>query len=91
MKITRTEPLYSQPQAARKQEAQANQNQADQPRSDAKISTTAQSVAQARTLLKSTPDVDMNKVNQIRQAISEGRLELDMDALGQAILDIHRR
>ncbi|MCF3095904.1 flagellar biosynthesis anti-sigma factor FlgM [Aeromonas australiensis] len=91
MKITRTEPLYSQPQAARKQEAPANQNQADQPRGDAKISTTAQSVAKARTLLKSTPDVDMNKVNQIRQAISEGRLVLDMDALGQAILDIHRR
>jgi negative regulator of flagellin synthesis FlgM len=33
----------------------------------------------------------MEKVNQIRQAISEGRLELDMDALSQAILDMHRR
>ena len=33
----------------------------------------------------------LEKVNQIRQAISEGRLELDMDALSQAILDMHRR
>ncbi|MFQ2270011.1 flagellar biosynthesis anti-sigma factor FlgM [Aeromonas enteropelogenes] len=91
MKITRTDPLYSQPQAARKQEAPATQAPASQPRSDAKISTTAQSVTQASALLSTTSDVDMDKVNQIRQAISEGRLELDMDALSQAIVDMHRR
>ena len=58
---------------------------------DALISSTAQSINQARSQLASTSDVDMEKVNQIRQAISEGRLELDMDALSQAILDMHRR
>ena len=33
----------------------------------------------------------MDKVNEIRKAISEGKLEIDLDALGQAILDMHRR
>ena len=48
-------------------------------------------MTRASALLSTTSDVDMDKVNQIRQAISEGRLELDMDALSQAIVDMHRR
>lgn len=90
MKITRTDPIYVQPQQQRKPESAATA----QPRGgqgDALISSTAQSINQARAQLASTSDVDMEKVNQIRQAISEGRLELDMDALSQAILDMHRR
>lgn len=90
MKITRTDPIYVQPQQQRKPESAATaQPQAGQ--GDALISSTAQSINQARSQLASTSDVDMEKVNQIRQAISEGRLELDMDALSQAILDMHRR
>lgn len=90
MKITRTDPIYVQPQSQRKTDAAP----AAQPRAsqgDARISATAQTINQARAELASTSDVDMEKVNQIRQAIAEGRLELDMDALGQAILDMHRR
>ncbi|WP_404835790.1 flagellar biosynthesis anti-sigma factor FlgM [Aeromonas media] len=90
MKITSTDPIYVQPQQQRKADAAP----AAQPRAgqgDALISSTAQSINQARSQLASTSDVDMEKVNQIRQAISEGRLELDMDALSQAILDMHRR
>ncbi|MGL5463712.1 MAG: flagellar biosynthesis anti-sigma factor FlgM [Aeromonas veronii] len=55
------------------------------------MSSTAQSVANARSQLATTSDVDMDKVNEIRKAISEGKLEIDLDALGQAILDMHRR
>ncbi|QXB56343.1 flagellar biosynthesis anti-sigma factor FlgM [Aeromonas sp. FDAARGOS 1415] len=91
MKITRTDPLYVQPQPQRKADAAP----AAQPRAtaqgEARISATAQTINQARSELASTSDVDMEKVNRIRQAISEGRLELDMDALSQAILDMHRR
>lgn len=90
MKITRTDPVYVQPQSQRKAGATpAPQPQASQ--GEARISATAQTSNQARVELASTSDVDMEKVNQIRQAISEGRLELDMDALSQAILDMHRR
>ncbi|MGL4205331.1 MAG: flagellar biosynthesis anti-sigma factor FlgM [Aeromonadaceae bacterium] len=34
--------------------------------------------------------MDMQKVEQIRAAIAEGRLELDLDALSQAIVELHR-
>ncbi|MGN4998619.1 flagellar biosynthesis anti-sigma factor FlgM [Aeromonas sp. 80P] len=47
--------------------------------------------SQRRSQLATTSDVDMDKVNEIRKAISEGKLEIDLDALGQAILDMHRR
>ncbi|MDH0305777.1 flagellar biosynthesis anti-sigma factor FlgM [Aeromonas caviae] len=92
MKITRTDPVYVQPQSQRKAGATpAPQPQAQASQGEARISATAQTINQARVELASTSDVDMEKVNQIRQAISEGRLELDMDALSQAILDMHRR
>lgn len=91
MKITRTDPLYVQAQLQRKQEAPSTPSQPRASQADAQISTTAQFVNQARAELATTSDVDMDKVNRIRQAISEGKLELDMDALGRAILDMHRR
>lgn len=91
MKITRQEPLYLQSQPTRKQSAPASQSAATTAPSEAKISGTAQSVAKARTQLSVTADVDMEKVNKIRQSISEGKLELDMEALSQAIMDMHRR
>lgn len=91
MKITRTDPLYVQTALQRKQDAAPAQSQPKASQGDARISTTAQTINQARSQLASTSDVDMEKVNQIRQAISEGKLELDMDALSQAILDMHRR
>ncbi|MGY3944544.1 flagellar biosynthesis anti-sigma factor FlgM [Aeromonas tecta] len=91
MKITRTDPLYVQTSLQRKQDGVPAQSQPKPSQGDARISTTAQTINQARSQLASTSDVDMEKVNQIRQAISEGKLELDMDALSQAILDMHRR
>uniref|UniRef100_UPI003B9F917B flagellar biosynthesis anti-sigma factor FlgM n=1 Tax=Aeromonas jandaei TaxID=650 RepID=UPI003B9F917B len=91
MKITRTDPLYVQTQLQRKQDGAPALVEARATKADAQISSTAQVVNQARAQLATTSDVDMEKVNRIRQAISEGKLELDMDALGQAILDMHRR
>ncbi|MGY3894368.1 flagellar biosynthesis anti-sigma factor FlgM [Aeromonas enterica] len=91
MKITPTDPLYVQTQLQRKPESATAQPQARASQADAQISATTQFVNQARSQLATTSDVDMEKVNQIRQAISDGKLELDMDALSQAILDMHRR
>lgn len=91
MKITRTELPHVQAPLHRKQNNTPAQVEVLAHKADAQISSTAQVVNQARAQLATTSDVDMEKVNRIRQAISEGKLELDMDALGQAILDMHRR
>lgn len=45
---------------------------------------------QARSLLASTSDVDMDKISAMKKAIAEGKLPLDMEALGSAILEMHR-
>jgi negative regulator of flagellin synthesis FlgM len=42
-------------------------------------------------LLAQSSDVDMDKVNKIRQAISDGQLSLDPEKLAEAVLDMHRR
>jgi negative regulator of flagellin synthesis FlgM len=44
----------------------------------------------AATQLASAPDVDAEKIAEIRQAIADGRLPLDLDALSKAVLDLHR-
>lgn len=41
--------------------------------------------------LAASGEVDLDKVNQIRQAISEGRLSLDPEKLAEALLALHRR
>lgn len=48
-----------------------------------------QSSGLGRTLAQSS-DVDMAKVNEIRQAISEGQLDLDPQVLAAAVMDLHR-
>ncbi|TNH69155.1 MULTISPECIES: flagellar biosynthesis anti-sigma factor FlgM [Aeromonas] len=91
MKITRTDSLYIQNLPGRKPDVTTKPETRPAQSSEARISSTAQSVANARSQLATTSDVDMDKVNEIRKAISEGKLEIDLDALGQAILDMHRR
>lgn len=92
MKIQRTEPGILQSVQPRKQEPTNIQTADAQPsRASSSISSAAQSLEQARQAMTSLPDVDMDKVNNIRQALSEGKLELNMDALAQAIIEMHRR
>jgi len=40
--------------------------------------------------LATTSDVDMEKVQQLQQAIANGELVLDTKALSEAILEMHR-
>ncbi|WP_421201452.1 flagellar biosynthesis anti-sigma factor FlgM [Aeromonas enteropelogenes] len=91
MKITRTDPLYVHIQQQSKPNTASSAPPPRPEQADTRISTTAHLVSQARAQLATTSDVDMDKVNQIRQAIRDGKLELDMDALSKAILDMHRR
>ncbi|WP_417604464.1 flagellar biosynthesis anti-sigma factor FlgM [Oceanimonas baumannii] len=46
---------------------------------------------QARDKLGAMPDVDLEKVARLRQAIANNELPLDLDALSQAVLELHRR
>lgn len=41
--------------------------------------------------IASSSDVDMEKVNRVRELITQGNLTLDLDALSDAILEMHRR
>ncbi|WKE66526.1 flagellar biosynthesis anti-sigma factor FlgM [Gallaecimonas kandeliae] len=46
--------------------------------------------ADLANVLSGASDVDMAKVNEVRQAISQGQLALDPDKLADAILALHR-
>jgi|JI7StandDraft_1071085.scaffolds.fasta_scaffold384868_2 negative regulator of flagellin synthesis FlgM len=55
------------------------------------ISTTTQAVQQAFNTLAQHGEVDLDKVAQVKVALSRGELQLDDDTLAQAILDFHRK
>lgn len=40
--------------------------------------------------LDAASDVDWNKVNDVKNALANGDLNVDLDTLSQAILDMHR-
>lgn len=43
----------------------------------------------AQAEMKSLPDVDMEKVEQVRNALARGELSLDTKALSKAIMQFH--
>lgn len=91
MKITRTEITTVQPKLqpdTPPQPAQAKERQGAPV--EAGISQETQRLNQARRQLADTPDVDLDKVEQIRNAIAEGNLPLDLDALAKAVVEMHR-
>ena len=91
MKITRTEITPLTPRSSF--DAQP-EKKVSTPRGNATTETSMsqeiQELNQAKSLLASTSDVDMDKVAAMKQAIAEGKLPLDMEALGSAILEMHR-
>lgn len=44
-----------------------------------------------RKALQESSDVDMNKVSEVRKAIANGELKLDVDSLAEAVVSMHRR
>ena len=91
MKITRTEitpltPRSSFDAPAEKKIASSKEGS----RPETTLSPELQELNQAKTLLTSASDIDMDKVSAIRPALADGRLPLDMDALGNAIMEMHR-
>ncbi len=61
------------------------------PEAQAAISSTTQAVQQAFEQLQQQSEVDLDKVARIKQALSEGSLQLDDDVLVQAMLDYHKK
>lgn len=56
--------------------------------STADASTESSRLQQLREKINSTPDVDMNRVEQIKQALAEGRLPLDSQRVAQKFADL---
>ncbi len=59
-------------------------------------STQAESTAPADNFVSikkhaASSDIDMNKVNEISALLADGKLELDLDILSDAILEMHRQ
>lgn len=44
-----------------------------------------------RQNLQAASEVDIDKVNQVREAIARGELSLDPDVLAEAVMDMHGR
>ncbi|HCH4147793.1 flagellar biosynthesis anti-sigma factor FlgM [Vibrio parahaemolyticus] len=46
-------------------------------------------IDRAQAEMKSLPDIDMEKVEQVRNALARGELSLDTKALSKAIMQFH--
>lgn len=55
------------------------------------VSAVSQSLQQTYDTLVQHDGVDMNKVRQLQQAIANGELKLDEEALINAMLDMHKK
>lgn len=53
------------------------------------IHTSTAAIERAQAEMEQLPDVDMEKVEQIRTALSKGELALDTKALSKAVLKFH--
>ncbi|MBU3023148.1 flagellar biosynthesis anti-sigma factor FlgM [Aestuariibacter sp. A3R04] len=60
-----------------------------QPSQNAQLSIMSKTAQQAFETLSQQDDVDLEKVKQMQQAIANGELQLDEDALINTLLDIH--
>ena len=60
-----------------------------QPTLDAVININTAALDKAQAQLEALPDVDMAKVEQVRNALARGELSLDTKALSQAVLQFH--
>ncbi|HBC3422551.1 flagellar biosynthesis anti-sigma factor FlgM [Vibrio parahaemolyticus] len=57
--------------------------------SEPAFQTNTAAIDRAQAEMKSLPDVDMEKVEQVRNALARGELSLDTKALSKAIMQFH--
>ncbi|WP_415232293.1 flagellar biosynthesis anti-sigma factor FlgM [Psychromonas sp.] len=58
------------------------------PHNDVRVGDTA-TIATAAKTLSEIPDIDMEKVKQVQQAIAKGELKIDLTSLAQSIMNEH--
>ncbi|EJG0887700.1 flagellar biosynthesis anti-sigma factor FlgM [Vibrio parahaemolyticus] len=72
-------------QASKKPVETMEQTKASEPAFQANTA----AIDRAQAEMKSLPDVDMEKVEQVRNALARGELSLDTKALSKAIMQFH--
>lgn len=87
MKITNTTPV---PGTTREPASSGKSDPVRTPRSSSSANAPELHSPAVKKALAASSEVDMNRVNQMRQAISEGRVSLDPDKLAEAILGMHQ-
>jgi negative regulator of flagellin synthesis FlgM len=65
------------------------ESSAAKPISEAMVNTNTAAIDKAQAEMQSLPNVDMEKVEQVRNALVKGELALDTKALSQAVLQFH--
>lgn len=48
-------------------------------------------ISQAQQTLRDIPDIDTQRVAELKAAILNGELDLDVDSLSRSMMDYHRR
>lgn len=87
MKVTRSPAAVPVPPAADNRSTSAPSPSS----AGARTAVQSPSLGDVAERLKTSSEVDMDKVGAVRQAIAEGRLPMDLDRLAEAVLDLHRR
>lgn len=57
------------------------------PKDSVSLSSEAQSLARLEAALKDSPDIDHDKVERIKQALTEGRYSVDSHSIAEKMLD----
>lgn len=58
------------------------------PHNDVRVGDTA-TIAAATKTLNDIPEIDMEKVKQVQQALANGELKIDLSSLAQSIMNEH--
>ena len=91
MKITRSEIGAITPRPQAESRPQSTATSTVRSTQTTQLSGQVKELSQSKEMLANLSDVDMDKVAAIRQAIADGQLSLDTEALSSAIQDMHRR
>ena len=89
MKIDKVIGTNVQPSQFSSKEAKNSQSTSAKPALEPQVSIDTQLVAKAQDTLAQLPEVDMAKVESVKQALARGELELDIAALSGAVMRFH--
>lgn len=89
MKIDKVIGTHVQPSQLSNRESKTSQPSSAKPAIEPQVSVDTQLVSKAQDTLNQLPDVDMAKVESVKQALARGELDLDISALSSALMRFH--